>query len=141
MAGRPSKFTKEITDKLIYAIRLGAYYEMACNYAGVSYDVFRKWVIDAQTNPDSEYQEFYNALKAAEGESGVKALEVIQNAMDGEVWQSAAWRLERRHHKHFSANSAVIELAGEIHEMKERMKKGAQDGKVVSLKKEKDSKK
>jgi len=141
MAGRPSKFTKEITDKLIYAIRLGAYYEMACNYAGVSYDVFRKWVIDAQSNPDSQYQEFYDALKEAEGESGVKALEVIQNAMDGEVWQSAAWRLERRHHKHFSANSAIIELAGEINDMKDKIKQGAKDGKVVSLKKGKDSKK
>ena len=48
--GRPSKFTKEITEKLLYAIRLGAYYEMACNYAGVSYDVFRSWVRDAIAN-------------------------------------------------------------------------------------------
>lgn len=139
--GRPSKFTPEVTEKLIYAIRLGAYYEMACNYAGVSYDVFRKWVVDAQNNESSPYKEFYDALKSAEGESGVKCLEIIQKAMDDDVWQSAAWRLERRHHKHFSANAAVIELAGEIHDMKDQLKKGDSNGKVVSIKKEKAPKK
>ena len=141
MAGRPSKFTKEITDKLLYAIRLGAYYEMACNYAGVSYDVFRRWIIDSQANEDSPYRDFCDALKEAEGESGVKALEVIHKAMESEVWQSAAWRLERRHHKHFSANTAIIELAGEISDMKDRMKKGVSNGKVVSIKKGKNPKK
>lgn len=142
MAGRPSKFTPEVTDKILYAIRLGAYYEMACNYAGCSYELMRQWIRDANDNPEtSPYLAFVDALKEAEGQSGVRALEVIQNAMDGEVWQSAAWRLERRHHKHFSANAAVIELAGEIHDMKDQLKKGNSNGKVVSIKKEKAPKK
>lgn len=140
--GRPTKFTPEVTEKILYAIRLGAYYEMACNYAGCSYELMRQWIRDATANPEtSPYLDFVDALKKAEGESGVKCLEIIQKAMEDDVWQSAAWRLERRHHKHFSANAAVIELADEINTMKDQLKKGDSNGKVVSIKKEKAPKK
>lgn len=138
--GRPPKFTKEVTEKILYAIRLGAYYEMACNYAGCAYPTFRRWLVDAEENEDSPYREFRDALKEAEGESGLACLEVIQKAMDGEVWQSAAWRLERRHPKYYSANAAIVELAAEINEMREQMKKGVSNGKAKGAEKKGTSK-
>lgn len=121
--GRPNKFTREVTDKILYAIRLGAPYEMACNYAGCSYEVMRKWVKDAKENPDTSiYIGFYGDLKEAEGAGGLKCLETITKSMDEGAWQAAAWKLERRHPKHFSANAAVIELAAEVQKLKEMIR-------------------
>ena len=44
IGGRPSKLTPKVQQKIVEAIRNGNYYEVACRYAGVSYDSFRTWM-------------------------------------------------------------------------------------------------
>lgn len=106
--GRPTKFTPETRAKIIEAIRKGAPYEIACNYARVDYSNFRKWLLKADEEGGEEYQEFREQIKEAEGETALKWLDVIDNAMAKE-WTTAAWKLERRHFRHFSANPVVRE--------------------------------
>ena len=100
MAGRRTKYTPETVDKITQAIRLGATYKLACDYAGISEDTFYQW-----RNTKSEFSE---AIKLAEGEGALKSLAVIERAAngvkgeDGEyilapTWQAAAWKLERRY--------------------------------------------
>jgi len=100
MAGRRSKYTPETVDKLTQAIRLGATYRLACDYAGISDDTFARW--------RERYAGFAEAIKLAEGEGALKSLAVIERAAngvkgeDGEyilapTWQAAAWKLERRY--------------------------------------------
>lgn len=100
MAGRRSKYTPETVDKITQAIRLGATYKLACDYAGISEDTFARW--------RERYAGFAEAIKLAEGEGALKSLAVIERAAngvkgeDGEyilapTWQAAAWKLERRY--------------------------------------------
>ena len=43
MTGRPTALTPEVHDRIMQALRLGATYELAAAYGGVSYETFRKW--------------------------------------------------------------------------------------------------
>ena len=43
MAGRRTKYTPETVDKITQAIRLGATYQLACNFAGISMSTFHLW--------------------------------------------------------------------------------------------------
>lgn len=89
MAGRPSKYTPEVAKKVTDAIRLGATYELACNYAGISEDSFARW--------RAKYAEFADAVKEAEGAGAVGWLGRIEQAAQKGQWQAAAWKLERRY--------------------------------------------
>lgn len=85
---RPTKYTPETVKKITDAIKLGATYELACNYAGIDYSTFNEW---QKTKP-----KFSEAVKAAEGEAAVKWLAKIEAAA-AKSWQAAAWKLERRY--------------------------------------------
>lgn len=85
---RPTKYTPETVKKITDAIKLGATYELACNYAGISYDSFKKWRNDKPA--------FAEAVQLAEGEAAVKWLAKIE-ASAADHWQAAAWKLERRY--------------------------------------------
>lgn len=85
---RPTKYTPETVKKITDAIKLGATYKLACNYAGIDYSTFNEW---QKTKP-----KFSEAVKAAEGEAAVKWLAKIEAAAV-KSWQAAAWKLERRY--------------------------------------------
>lgn len=110
---RRSKYTPETVDKITQAIRLGATYQLACDYAGISYETFNQW---RKAKPA-----FSEALKLAEGEGVLKSLAVIERAAngvrgeDGEYvlipsWQAAAWKLERRYPEMYGKQR--LELTG-----------------------------
>lgn len=86
MAGRKTKYTPETVAKIIQAIELGATYEIAAGYAGVSPPTFYEW---KKTKP-----EFLNAINEAEGRAATKWLAKIETDPS---WQSSAWKLERRY--------------------------------------------
>lgn len=109
--GRPTKFTQETIDKLIVAIKKGAPYEIACNYAGISYELFRQWVVRAKEGKEDIFVAFLANIKEAEGHTALIWLDKIDKAMADGAWQAAAWKLERRHYKHFSSQIGVMELS------------------------------
>ncbi len=87
--GRKSKFTPETEQKLVQAIQMGATYELAAQYGGISYETFRVWL--------SEKPAFSEAIKEAEGRAVVGWLAKIEKAANDGSWQAAAWKLERRY--------------------------------------------
>ena len=89
MAGRRSKYTPETVDKITQAIRLGATYKLACDYAGISEETFNQW--------RNNKPEFSDAIKEAEGKGAVLWLGKIEQAASDGNWQAAAWKLERRY--------------------------------------------
>lgn len=89
MAGRRSKYTPETVEKITQAIRLGATYELAASYAGISHTTFFEWM---NTKP-----EFVEQVKAAEGAGAMQWLAKIEKAATEGNWQAAAWKLERRY--------------------------------------------
>jgi hypothetical protein len=68
---------------------LGATYAHACNYAGISYETFRRW--------SRENLAFHDAVKEAEGKATVGWLAKIEKAASDGNWTAAAWKLERRY--------------------------------------------
>lgn len=88
MAGRKTKYTPETVAKIIQAIDMGATFELAAGYGGISTSTFYDWV--------EKKSEFSDALKLAEGRAAVKWLAKIEAAAS-EQWQAAAWKLERRY--------------------------------------------
>lgn len=101
MAGRRTKYTPETVDKITQAIRLGATYRLACDYAGISEETFSQW---RNTKP-----EFSEAIHQAEGDAAIKWLALIEkHAVDLPQW--AAWKLERRYPDMYGRNR--VELTG-----------------------------
>lgn len=112
MTGRPSKFTDETKSRIIEGIKLGATYELAAGYGGVSYATFRQWMIRGEkvagrldrakkeieiSAEDLAFLHFFEAVKSAEAEGAVTWLTKIEDAAKSGNWQAAAWKLERRY--------------------------------------------
>jgi len=85
---RPTKYTSETVKRITDAIGMGATYELAAGYAGISYETLNTW---RQAKP-----QFSEALKEAEGRAAVGWLAKIERAANDGAWQAAAWKLERR---------------------------------------------
>jgi hypothetical protein len=101
--GRPTKLSLTIQAKIVHAIEVGAYYEHAAGYAGISKVTLYSW-LDRGGRGEQPFEEFLNAVKCAEGRSVVEGLEAIRSAQGGvpgqssaDVWTNRAWMLERRH--------------------------------------------
>ena len=99
---RKSKYTPDVVDKLTQAIRLGATYVLACDYAGISERTFRSWM--------ETYPPFLQSVKEAEGAAAVGWLAKIEKAASDGNWQAAAWKLERRYPEMYGKQR--LELTG-----------------------------
>ncbi len=108
--GQPTKFTPEVKEKILTAIRKGAPYELACNYARIDYTTLLNWKKKAEIECVQDYIEFFKDLKEAEGHTSLVWLDVIDKAMKDGQWTAAAWKLERRHNKYFSSQAGLIEM-------------------------------
>lgn len=68
---RPTKYTEETAKKITDAIRVGATYKLACDYAGIDEGTFANW--------RRRYSDFSDAIKAAEGAGAVEMGEVLDD--------------------------------------------------------------
>jgi hypothetical protein len=110
--GRPSKFTEKRRNDIIDAISHRIPYEMAAEANGICLDTLYEWLKIGRNHQregiDSDYAIFSEALKRAEMQKVRDHCDMI--AAKPERWQADAWLLERRWHKHFSANAQLGEL-------------------------------
>lgn len=88
MAGRKSKLTPEVTEKLCTALKAGNTRRAACGYAGISEDSFANYL--------RQSSDFSEAIRKAESDAEVHCVAVIRKAMQEGLWGPAAWWLERR---------------------------------------------
>ena len=99
--GRKTKYTPETVDKITQAIRLGATYQLACNFAGISMSTFHLW--------QGAKPEFLEAITQAEGDAAIKWLALVnKGAQDLPQW--AAWMLERRYPQDYGKRA--VEVSG-----------------------------
>jgi transposase len=106
MAGRPTKYTPDRAKRLIDAVRMGASYEIACNYAGISVDTLANW--------RKRYSDFSEQINEAEGAAAVGWLAKIEKAANDNVWQAAAWKLERRYPEQYGRQVVTQQVTGRI---------------------------
>lgn len=98
---RPTKFTKDVVDRLFRGIRMGGTYESACRFAGIDYNTFCNWRDGKFPRVlDDEQKEmklgFLEALTRAEGDATARALSTIMQAMAQGNAEIALKFLERR---------------------------------------------
>ena len=95
--GRPSKLTESRMEKLIEALRSGAYRIEACRAAGIHYNTLLAWEKKGESESSGEYVEFLEALRMAEAEAVITNVEVINKAAQNGDWRAAAWFLEHKY--------------------------------------------
>lgn len=64
--GRPSKFDADAADKIITALRSGAFRKVAAAWAGVSSSTLRAWLVEGRAKPNSAYGIFRRKVQEAE---------------------------------------------------------------------------
>lgn len=89
---------------------MGSTYEMACNFAGISYQTFRNWMMGGEKGT-GKYADLYQAVKQAEGRAAVGWLAKIEKAANEGHWQAAAWKLERRYPREYGRTTVDVELS------------------------------
>jgi transposase-like protein len=100
--GPKTKLTPEVQKKIVEAITLGNYTEVAAQYAGIDPTTFYRWLEKGkQDDADPVYKDFVEAVNNAKATAEVRAVVLINRAANEGVWQAAAWFLERTRPKRY----------------------------------------
>jgi hypothetical protein len=94
--GRPTSLTPEVAKIIVDAMHAGNYLETAAALAGISVATLRNWLRVGRRGESPELADFAQAVTQARAIAEVRDLDRIGRDPS---WQSAAWRLERRHPK------------------------------------------
>lgn len=95
--GRPTKFTKETTEKICQYIQEGNYIDTACRLAGVDYTTMRKWFVQGEAEGKGQFYEFAEAVRRAEAVAEAERVACIIRAGKYDDWKANAWYLERKY--------------------------------------------
>ena len=85
--GRPTKFTPEIQQRLVQAIRAFATYKVAAEYAGISYRIFCYWMARGRAARSGPYFQFWQAIDTASAQAEVESIGLIYAASRPQVIQ------------------------------------------------------
>jgi hypothetical protein len=97
MARKPVPIAPYI-DKLEQAIALGATYQLAALYAGISESTFTRWRAHAEdAKPGTPLAQLRDRLRQAEGRAAMTWLARIEQAAANGDWRAAAYKLEKRY--------------------------------------------
>jgi hypothetical protein len=128
-AGRPTKLTPEIAEKIFANLRLGAPRATACLAEGVTVRTFYRWlkVAENENIGNPLYEEFSHNVNVAEAKFELECLENLRTC-DGNFarW---AWLLERRRQATYGGNPDIIR------ELRKLLKFEEQDAKKAKRKK------
>ncbi len=89
--------TESHMEKLIEALRSGAYRIDASRAAGIHYNTLMAWEKKGEDEQSGENVEFLDALRKAEAEAVITNVEVITRAAQDGDWKAAAWFLEHKY--------------------------------------------
>lgn len=108
MAGRPTKLTKEIIEKVCAAIYAGNYAKIAAQLSGISESTYYAWLAEAEKEGcDPIFLEFSESIERAEAAAEVEAVALIrQSAKNGNA-KDAQWLLERKHGERWGRNDKL----------------------------------
>ena len=106
---RRTKFIEPIKNQIIQAISQGATYQIAAEVASITEATLYNWIRKGNKQTSGEYRLFVDALKQAEAQSAIGALQCIQTNIANGNLKAAFFLLERRHNykreeRHVRAN-------------------------------------
>lgn len=110
---RPTKLNPTTQERICQAIRVGATYQLAAQYGGVTYKTFNEWMKAGEDAQKGIYREFCEAVKKAEADAAMRWLALIDQAATMQ-WQAAAWKLERRYPEDYGRQVKDTRLSGSV---------------------------
>ena len=123
MAGRKTKLTPQVHDKIVKFMRDGNYFEVACRASGIGETTGYRWIAWGEGRdhgtlkcpPDTTiYSKFRKAIIEAEGKAETDAVGYIKLAAPGD-WKAAAEYLKRRNPRRWNQGDKVqVEVSGEV---------------------------
>lgn len=113
MAGRPTKLTLEVQEKICDAIKGGNHQVVAAAYAGIGESTYYAWLERGVKNKSGEYVEFVEAVKKAQADAETRNVLLIQTAAK-ETWTAAAWWLERKYPDRWGRVVQDVRLSGNV---------------------------
>lgn len=96
--GRPTKFSPEVTERILTAIRAGNSLRASAESANIGYTCFKEWVVRGNEG-EEPFATFAAEVQRARGEAEQACVDCIFNAAKSGQWQAAAWLLERSRHE------------------------------------------
>ena len=112
-AGRPSKLTQAVRDRIVLAIRGGNTYKASAEYGGVSYMTFNRWMEAGELQRRGQYRDFRDEVMRARNDVEVAQVATIRKAAQEGDWHAAAWWLERRNPDEWGRKNAFTGRAVE----------------------------
>ena len=107
-AGRKSKLTPEVIEKITSAIRMGNDNKVAAALAGISEATYYKWLTEAEkADADPLFIEFSESVTQAQAQAEARAVSLIQKASNEGRWQASSWWLERKHPERWGRNDKI----------------------------------
>ncbi len=91
------KYSPEVQERIVQALRIGAFIPTAAKYAGVSGGTLWRWMAEGKADEKSPYRELYEAVEKARAGCETHLLGLVYKAAQDGTWTAAAWLLERRH--------------------------------------------
>lgn len=90
-AGRPTKLTPEVQQRVVDAIRGGNYREVAARWAGIGERTLQAWMVGRKPH----HREFQRAVLEAEQAAEIRAVALLMQAAASDP-DHAKWWLERK---------------------------------------------
>ena len=92
VVGRPTKLTPEVAQKIITALRNGAFRQTAAQWAGVAPETLSRWL----SRTGEPYESFTQEVEQAEAGLELRCVHAIMSQIDLKP-ELAAWFLERKY--------------------------------------------
>ena len=117
--GRTPLLNAQTQDRIVSAVRSGAYLDDAASLAGVHRATLFRWIAqgrDAQqkleaggtlTEKEQQVHDFCDAVETARAEAQLRNVAIIQKAANEGTWQAAAWYLERTNPRKWGRHETV----------------------------------
>jgi hypothetical protein len=106
---RCTKFSPEITGKILQAFRMGCYIQDAAAAVGIPVTTVRGWIKRGQEAKSGAYAEFAVDVEIAQGLARVSAIKTIQKEALVD-WKAAAWFLEHGPARHQWRKQISVDL-------------------------------
>ncbi len=120
--GRPEKYDDGLGERICDFVRMGSYLETAAAAVGIDRTTLYAWLkhgnvfIEAEdagkprNMKHAKYKRFVENITKAAAEAELMDLQRIDAAADN-IWQAAAWKLERKHPQRYALTNRV-EMTG-----------------------------
>lgn len=93
--GTSTKLTPETQERIVQALKTGAYRHTAANFAGIGRATLNEWLLKGEEGREP-YKAFRDAVERAEAEFIIASVSTIR-LQSKTQWQAAAWLLERKY--------------------------------------------